>query len=158
MLDKIDRLILDHIQNGFPVEIRPYDAVASELNQNWGLTLSGLEVWERVLRLRKNGCIRRLGAVFNADRLGYKSTLCAAKAPQSQISEFAEMVNAYPQVTHNYLRSDDLNVWFTFSSDRGSALKEFITCLKTNSGIEDIFEMEAVRRFKVRAVFKLRKD
>lgn len=153
-LDRLDRLILNAIQSGFPVAPRPYRLLAEQLERDLDLPLSEDEVWRRVKALKSNGFIRRIGGVFNAGPLGYRSTLCAAKVPADKLESFSRLVNQAPQVTHNYLRSDELNVWFTFSSDRPEALGLFLADLKRQSGVEEIHVLEAEKLFKIKVDFK----
>lgn len=63
--------------------------------------------------MRESGLIRRLGANFQSAKLGFRSTLCAAKVPEEQLEQFIAEVNAIPGVTHNYLRNHSYNIWFT---------------------------------------------
>lgn len=155
-LDHIDRLILNSIQEDFPVESRPYQALAERINQAHRLSLTGDDVLGRVTNLKKNGYIRRLGAVFNARELGYNSTLCAARVPQDKVETFAARVNQAPQVTHNYLRSDELNVWFTFTSETQEELFNFLGKLKQETGVEEIHILESEKLFKIKVGFQLR--
>lgn len=153
-LDHWDRLILNTIQAGFPVAARPYQVLADRLNAEHQLKLTEEEVWARVAAMKRNGFIRRLGAIFNAGPLGYRSTLCAARAPKDKLSLFSELVNQAPQVTHNYLRSDDLNIWFTFTSDQPLELSDFLDWLKTESGVTDIHVLESEKLFKIKVNFQ----
>ena len=152
-LDRLDKLILNAIQSGFPVAARPYQALAEKLADD-EVSLSETEVWHRVKALRDNGFIRRMGAIFNAGPLGYRSTLCAAKVPEEKLEKFSGLVNQASQVTHNYLRSDALNVWFTFSSNCPEALGEFLAKLKRESGVNEIHVLEAEQLFKIKVDFK----
>lgn len=152
-LTRLDRLVLNAIQSDFPVESRPYEALARRLNAEHGLSLNGDEVWNAIKQLRTKGFIRRLGAVFNAAPLEYRSNLCAAKVPEDKMEKFAALVNSSPKVTHNYLRSDDFNVWFTFSAHKPDELSNFVDFLKTESGVEEIYALEAEKRFKIKVNF-----
>ena len=105
-IDATDRAILNRIQSDFPITARPYRQIANELD------LGEAEVLERVRRLKTAGIIRRIGGNFVPGRLGYVSTLCAARVPADKIDAFAAAVNRYPGVTHNYLRDNPYNVWF----------------------------------------------
>ncbi|MBT8368972.1 MAG: Lrp/AsnC family transcriptional regulator, partial [Deltaproteobacteria bacterium] len=107
-IDDIDRAILNRIQSDFPLTPRPYHTIGQELE------LSEDEVLKRVRRLKDTGIIRRIGGNFTPHALGFVSTLCAAKVPPDKIRQFAEAVNRYPGVTHNYRRDNSFNVWFTF--------------------------------------------
>ncbi|MGD9325976.1 MAG: Lrp/AsnC family transcriptional regulator, partial [Desulfobacterales bacterium] len=97
-LDEIDKAIINRIQSNFPIASRPYLVLAEDLD------LTEEEVLERVLRLKKTGIIRRIGGNFVPGKLGFVSTLCAARVPADKIDQFAEVVNRYPGVTHNYQR------------------------------------------------------
>lgn len=153
-LDRLDRLILNTIQGGFPVDTQPYQVLAERLNAEHNLELSGHEVWTRVAAMKRNGFIRRLGAIFNAGPLGYRSTLCAARVPEDKLMLFSGLVNQAPQVTHNYLRSDNLNIWFTFTSDQPLELSNFLTWLKAESGVEEVHVLESEKLFKIKVDFK----
>ena len=60
--------------------------------------------------LRKSRLIRRLGANFQSAKLGFRSTLCAAKVPEDKLDAFIAEVNQHVGVTHNYLRRHAYNV------------------------------------------------
>ena len=153
-LDRLDKLILNAIQRNFPVDGRPYAVLAERLNTERNLSLTEDEVWLRVKSLRDNGFIRRLGAVFNAGPLGYRSTLCAARVPADKLEAVAALVNAAPEVTHNYLRTDELNLWFTFTTNRSADLPAFLDKIRTRTGVEDIQVLDSEKLFKIKVDFK----
>jgi DNA-binding Lrp family transcriptional regulator len=148
-MDAVDKKILNILQTRFPVVPEPYDAVGAELG------ISGDEVLERVKRLKDNGVIRRIGAVFDSRKLGYTSTLCAARVPEKQVRSFVEVVNGYPGVTHNYRRSHEYNVWFTFIAPDPDALEKALAEIRQRTGITDVISMSAVRTYKINATFEL---
>ncbi|MDR1487229.1 MAG: Lrp/AsnC family transcriptional regulator [Deltaproteobacteria bacterium] len=154
-LDHIDTLILNAVQDDFPVCERPYYDLAQQLNQEHRLALDEKTLLERVNTLRDGGFLRRLGAIFNSAPLGYRSTLCAAKVPHYLLEEVAEIINQRPEVTHNYVRNDDFNVWFTFCHNRQSSLDDFLTQLRAIEGIGAIFDLPASKVYKIRAVFTI---
>ena len=146
-MDDIDKAILNRIQSDFPIASRPFLAVAEELN------LTEKEVLERIRRLKERGIIRRIGANFVPNKLGYVSTLCAAKVPQDKIDSFAEVVNRYDGVTHNYLRENSFNVWFTFIAPSMQEIKQHLEEIAQQTGISEILNLPATRVFKIRAQF-----
>jgi DNA-binding Lrp family transcriptional regulator len=146
-LDDIDKAIVNRIQSEFPITSRPYLAVADEL----GLTEK--EVLDRVARLKKDGIIRRIGANFVPDKLGFVSTLCAAKVPVDKIEHFARIVNRYPGVTHNYQRDNQYNVWFTFISPSMDEIEANLKKIAEDSGVSDILNLPATKVFKINAQF-----
>jgi len=48
----------------------------------------------RVQKMKDEGIIRRIGAVFDGAKLGRVSTLCAARVPEKRIDNFVQIVNA----------------------------------------------------------------
>ena len=102
--------ILNRIQSDFPITSRPYLTIAKSLG------FSENEVLKRITKLKQKGIIRRIGGNFVPEKLGFVSTLCAAKVPEDKIESFAAAVNRYPGVTHNYRRNNEFNIWFTFIS------------------------------------------
>jgi siroheme decarboxylase len=146
-LDDIDKAIINRIQSEFPIASRPYLEVANEL----GLTEK--EVLDRVVRLKKSGIIRRIGGNFVPGKLGFVSTLCAARVPADKIDHFAEIVNRYPGVTHNYLRDNSYNVWFTFISPSMDEIETNLKKIAQESGVSDILNLPATKVFKIKAQF-----
>jgi DNA-binding Lrp family transcriptional regulator len=154
-LTKKERLILNAAQERFPAVPRPFLALAEQLNDSHGLDLTEDSIIEALKSLKDRNYLRRLGAIFNSRPLGYLSTLCAAKVPEDKIEAFGALVNSFPQVTHNYVRNNPLNVWFTFSYENGEELAVLLERLKNETGVEEVFELSARKIYKIRAVFKL---
>jgi DNA-binding Lrp family transcriptional regulator len=147
--DDIDKKIINRIQSDFPIAERPYKVIADELDMDEALLL------ERVSSLKEAGFIRRIGGNFGPEKLGFTSTLCAAKVPSDKIDAFAAVVNEYPGVTHNYLRENDYNVWFTFISPSMDEIKKNLEEIKEKTGVYDVLNLPATDVFKIRAQFKL---
>ena len=148
-LDRTDRAILNEIQSHFPLRARPYREVSERLD------LTEKEVIFRVDRMARGGIIRRIGANFNSRKLGFTSTLCAARVPVERISEFVEKVNQYPGVTHNYEREGDFNIWFTFIAESQEIIESSLKEIKNNTGIEELISLPAVNIFKIRVDFEV---
>ena len=146
-LDEIDKAIINRIQSDFPIASRPYLVLAEDLD------LTEEEVLERVLRLKKIGIIRRIGGNFVPGKLGFVSTLCAARVPADKIDQFADVVNRYPGVTHNYQRDNAYNVWFTFIAPSVDEIDENLKQIAEETGIIDILNLPATKVFKIRAQF-----
>ena len=146
-LDDIDKAIINRIQSEFPITSRPYLELAKELE------LTEKEVLDRVVRLKKEGIIRRIGGNFVPGKLGFVSTLCAARVPADKIEHFAAIVNRYPGVTHNYLRDNPYNVWFTFISPSMDEIETNLKKIIEDSGVSDILNLPATKVFKINAQF-----
>ena len=138
-MDDIDKAILNRIQSDFPITSQPYQTIADELN------LTEKEVLDRVSRLKEMGIIRRIGANFVPAKLGYVSTLCAAKVPEDKIERFADVVNRFPGVTHNYRRENSFNVWFTFIAPSMEEIEQNLKEIEQETGIAEILNLPATR-------------
>lgn len=147
-IDEMDRRILDFAQSSFPICSRPYAEIGRELG------MGEEEVFERIRRMRRDGLIRRMGANFQSSRLGFVSTLCAAKVPEELKEDFINLVNAIPGVTHNYERKHDYNIWFTLISEKPERSKAILAELAAKSGIA-ILDLPATRLFKIRVDFPM---
>ncbi len=151
-LDELDKRILSVIQVDLPVAPRPYDVLAERLGADGG------EVLARVGRLRSGGVIRRIGAVFDSRRLGYSSTLVAARTPPERVEEVARLVNQLPGVTHNYSRQHDYNLWFTLTAESAEQIDRTLADLRRQTGIEDFHSLPALTVYKIRVHFALGED
>ncbi len=149
MIDDVDKAILNRIQSDFPIKSKPYHAIAEDLG------LTGEDVIQRLTRLKTEGIIRRIGGNFMPGKLGFVSTLCAAKVPEDQIDQFAQAVNRYPGVTHNYTRDSRFNLWFTFIAPSMAEIEENIRKISEETGIDDIINLPATKVFKIKAHFDL---
>jgi len=148
-MDEIDKKILNILQEEFPLEERPFLIVAEKCG------ISEDEALSRIQKLKDEGIIRRIGAVFDGSKLGRVSTLCAARVPEEKIDGFVQIVNANKNVTHNYRRNNEYNIWFTVSAASAKELEKFLKEVKEKTGVTDILDMRAVRTFKINASFDL---
>lgn len=142
-MDGIDKKLLNEIQSGFPITKRPYEDLGARVN------CPEDEILERIKRLKGEGIIRRIGGNFNSQRLGFATTLCAAKVSDDKINRFVEVVNKYPGVTHNYLRNHHYNIWFTFVAPSMNVINGYIEEIIKHTGVREILNLPAVRTFKL---------
>lgn len=147
-MDAYDRKILDIIQSKYPIAARPYAEVGAQL----GLTEA--EVLARVRALKQKGVIRRIGANFQSNKLGWQSTLCAARVPEDQVESFVAEVNRHPGVTHNYLRQHSYNVWFTCVGPSMEAVRETLGEISRATGIS-VLNLPAEKLFKIKVDFAM---
>ncbi len=146
-MNELDKAILNRIQTRFPLTERPFAAIAEEL----GSTES--EILDRVSRLKESGIIRRIGGNFVPGKLGFVSTLCAAQVPEEKVGLFARTVNAFSGVTHNYIREDTFNVWFTFIAPSMDIIRDHLGAIIEKTGVDRILNLPATHVFKIKAKF-----
>ena len=108
-LDDLDRAIINRLQGGFPVCDRPYAMVAGAVGADEA-TLIG-----RLGDLLAEGTLTRFGPMFDVERMGGAFSLCALAAPRDDYERVTALVNAHPEVAHNYERDHALNMWFVLA-------------------------------------------
>ncbi len=147
-LTEQQKRLLNIIQTDFPICAHPY----AELGKRLGI--SEEEALADVRALREGRIIRRLGANFQSAKLGFRSTLCAAKVPEEQLEEFVSIVNSYTGVTHNYLRQHVYNVWFTFIGPSWEDVCASLEEITQKTGIP-ILNLPAKKLYKIRVDFQM---
>lgn len=147
MPDDLDRRLLDRVQRDFPLEPRPFQALARELG------VGESDVIERVRGLHDAGIVRQIGPVFDLHRLGYTSTLCAAEVGADDVENVARHINAYPEVTHNYLRAASFNMWFTLVAPSQSRIDAIMAEISSINGVRNLISLPAEHTFKINVHF-----
>lgn len=143
IVDETDKKILNTIQKEFPIAGRPF----AEIGKN--LCLAEKEVLERVIKLKSEGYIRRIGPVLERKKLNYASTLCGVKVHRDILLDFVKELNMHKGVTHNYERDGDLNIWFTITAKKIEDIDAYL------AGLEEKYELK-IYRFPERKVFKIK--
>ncbi len=151
-MDNTDRKLLNLLQQDFPVTARPFDAVGELIGTGGG------EVIERLQSLRERGYIRRLGASLNPRKLGYTSTLAAAKVPPEHLDATIEYINSFPHITHNYERDDEFNIWFTVIAKSESEIELILEDILENTGATEVINLPATSFYKIKVGFRLEED
>jgi len=148
-LDDLDKAILNEIQLDFPLVEKPFQDLASRLGSDED------EILRRIRRLTKKGAIRRIGPIINIKKAGGESTLAALQAPDERIDEVAQIINSFNEVSHNYLRPDKYNIWFTVSAPSRQHLDEVLDQIKLRTGCS-LIELPTVRLFKIGVKFDVK--
>ncbi len=138
--------LLYQMQHAFPMTQKPFAQIAKTLDS------SETQVIEAVRALKEEGIIRQTSAIFDTKRLGYASSLVAFKVNEAQIAQAAQIINAHPGVSHNYLRNHDYNIWFTMAvaPDSKFGLERTIQILKEQTGAEDAIILPTLKMFKIK--------
>ncbi|WP_321492863.1 Lrp/AsnC family transcriptional regulator [uncultured Desulfobacter sp.] len=147
--DQTSKDILNRIQADFPIHPRPYKILAQELG------LSEDQLIDRIGQMKQEMIIRRIGGNFSPDRLGFYSTLCAARVAPDKIELFTSTVNEFRGVTHNYQRDHQYNIWFTFIAPSTQEINENLETISQKTGVTEILNLPATHVFKIAANFKV---
>jgi DNA-binding Lrp family transcriptional regulator len=128
-MDEIDKRIINALQDGFPICDAPYRRVAAELE------LTEQDLISRLKTLLENGTLTRFGPLYNAEQMGGALTLAAVKAPQDRFDEIAEIINAFPEIAHNYARNHELNMWFVIATETPEQVQQTIDTIEQQTGL-----------------------
>ncbi|RZN60633.1 AsnC family transcriptional regulator [Methanonatronarchaeum sp. AMET6-2] len=146
-MDEIDKEILEALQSDFPVKEKPFEKLAAELD------IQTDELLLRIEKLTEKGFIRRIAPIIDSREIGLTGTLVAMKVPEHKVEDVAETVSQYTEVSHNYERNHEYNLWFTLSATSRNRIKEIISEIESETGIEDIIELPSIQMFKIGVSF-----
>jgi DNA-binding Lrp family transcriptional regulator len=119
--------LLNEFQRDFPLCPAPFAELAVRLGVGEKLVLTELE------RLRREGKISRVGAVFAPKRIG-ASTLAAMAVPPERLAAVAATVNRFPEVNHNYEREHRYNLWFVVTAASEGRLQATLGAIEKAAG------------------------
>jgi DNA-binding Lrp family transcriptional regulator len=153
-LDDLDKRLLNLMQGSFPIAPRPYQHVAAKAG------IDEQEAIVRVQRLLDERIIRQVTPIFDTRALGYSSMLVAAKVDAENPWRAANIINAHPGVSHNYLRNHEFNIWFTIATEPGSPLgvDGTLEALAKEAGAESVRQLPTLQLFKIRMDLEMEGD
>lgn len=105
-LTALERQYVLLTQSGLPIVAQPYQQIAEKLQ------ISVAEVLAMTTDLKERGIIRRIAAVPNHYKLGYRyNGMTVWDVQDKYVSEFGKAVGQLPFVSHCYLRPRHLPHW-----------------------------------------------
>jgi DNA-binding Lrp family transcriptional regulator len=118
---------------------RPFQALGDALGESETLT-SGEAA---------DGLVRRIGPILDMRKLGCSGVLVALNVPKQEVDCVAQLVNRYPEVSHNYLRPNEsgYNLWFTVSA-KEQRIREILCEIESISG-RRMLVLPTLRIFKI---------
>ncbi|MFZ2300432.1 MAG: AsnC family transcriptional regulator [Gallionella sp.] len=139
-MDELDRSIINELQGGFPVCDRPFAEVAARLHT------TEQELISRIDLLLKGGILSRFGPMYHAERMGGSLSLAAMKIPESDFDRVAEIVNAVPEVAHNYARDHVLSMWFVLATETPGQHAATIERIERETGYP-VYDMPKIKEY-----------
>lgn len=164
-MDKLDLQILRELQDDFPLSERPYEVIADRLQ------ISSEQLWDRVKWMLDEGVIRRLGASFDSNKLGFSSTLAAVSVRPECVDRAAEIIGGFAEVTHSYLRQPPrlptqggaagtgvFNIWFTIIATNNERIKNILEQVRMSLSLKNsqVLNLPVKRLFKLNTRFDAR--
>jgi DNA-binding Lrp family transcriptional regulator len=127
-MDELDRMLVNRLQEGIDVVERPFAAIAAELG------IPEAEVCGRLQRLVDEGLLTRFGPMIDAEAFGGAFTLAAMRVPAHDFERVAALVNAHPEVAHNYRREHRFNMWFVVAAERPEGIGRVLEEIEHETG------------------------
>lgn len=149
-LDTLDYALVEAIQEGLPLVVRPYAQVGALIGA------SEADVLSRLTRLLDHGIIKRLGIIVRHHELGFRANaMVVLNIPDEQVDEVGRCIGASGLVNLCYQRPRRLPDWpynlfcMIHGKDRDAVL-EHLEHLRDQCGLTD-FQCEILfskQRFK----------
>lgn len=128
-LEETDRRIINALQGNFPLSDEPYRAAAEALG------IGENELLARLQRLLDARILTRFGPMFQIERMGGRFVLAAMRVPEVDFDRIAAIVNAFPEVAHNYRREHAFNMWFVLATETPEGIAETISRIERATGL-----------------------
>ncbi len=124
---ELEKRLLNDFQHGLPMSPAPFADIAAQLD------VSEDEVLDAFSKLQAEGAISRIGPVFTPNRIG-ASTLAAMSIPAERLERTARVINAFPEVNHNYERDHVFNLWFVVTASSEEHLDSVLREIEQHAG------------------------
>ena len=128
-LSPLERDFINNYQGNFPLEERPFESIATQLS------CTEDKLIETINSLKNQKLLSRFGPLYDATRLGGGLTLAAIIVPEDRYQIVTELVNAYPEVAHNYRREHELNMWFVLATETPIEIVQIISSIEKKTGL-----------------------
>lgn len=128
-LDATDRALINALQGGFPLCDEPYRAVGEALG------LNATDVLARLQNLLDRKVLTRFGPMYQIEKIGGAFVLAALTVPEDDYERVAAIVNALPEVAHNYRREHRLNMWFVLATETPAGITHASARIEAATGL-----------------------
>jgi DNA-binding Lrp family transcriptional regulator len=148
-LTQFDKQLLNIVQTGLPLTPAPFADIAKQLGSDEKTVIARISI------LKEQGLIRRFGAFFDAESLGYLGRLVAIKVDSELLPNVARELNSWPQVTHNDERDNEYNLWFTLQARDETTLSALLLAVEKMPGVSEVISMPTAERYKINVEFQI---
>ena len=145
-MNELKRRLIDGWQGGFPLVERPFAVVAERLGTDEGAVLQALR------ELLADGALTRFGPLYQIERLGGAFSLAALQAPEADFEQITALVNAFPEVAHNYRRDHALNMWFVLATETPAKMGDTVERISKATDLP-VFNFPKEREYFIEARF-----
>jgi len=129
-LNQLEFRFINQYQGGFLLQQRPFLSIAKQLN------CSEQTLLDTIGGLLDKSFLTRFGPLYDAVQLGGGLTLAAMSVEQDDYDRIAHVVNAFPQVAHNYRREHELNMWFVLATESPDEIETTISAIEKKTSLK----------------------
>ncbi len=148
---EIEKSILNRIQKDWKISEMPFKEIAKGMNIDEDVLIRYID------DLKKENIIREISAIFNASSLGYESALIAFEVPEPNVQRAAIVINEHSGVSHNYLRDNKYNLWFTLTL-RERSFEEEVKSIAGKVKAKNYLILKNERLFKIGVMLNIGED
>lgn len=146
-MDALDKRIVRAMQEEFPLVDAPYREIAARVG------VSEAELLARLKHFRREGKIRKMGAVLRHREVGYAANALGAWiVPEERVAEVAARMAAHPAVSHCYDRVTapqwPYNVYTMLHGHSRGECAAIAAQLAAENGLESCAMLYSVREWK----------
>lgn len=148
-MTSLDKHLLSVIQRHFPLVAKPYSAIAAVLH------CEEKDVLTRIDYLKQQKIIRQISAIFDPPAVGYRTCLVAMSVSEEHLQHAIDVINRELGVSHNYLRDDEFNIWFTIAIPPGCDMESEIHRLSDAALARKSLLLPATKIYKIAVVMNM---
>ncbi len=136
MLNSLDKDIIRKLQEDLPLVKEPYRKLAEDLG------ISEEKLMERLEDFKKQGILKRVGAVLRHRKVGYKANAMVVwDIPREKVDQAAKVMITYPMLSHCYEREKTeewpYNMYTMIHCESTEECKEIISDIMNQIGKYD---------------------
>ncbi len=142
-----DKKIIQLLQEDLPDTITPYKTIASRLG------ISENQLLAKIARYRKNGILRRLGAVVRHQEVGYTHNMLVVwEVSEHLLAATGNHMSAHPEITHCYERATlpewPYNLFTMVHGTSRKACEDFVERMSREAGIDNYQILKSLKELK----------
>lgn len=147
---EVAQLLVDHFQSDFPLEASPFSIMAKKIGTSEQLVMETLQ------KMEVDGLISRIGPIYKTNRVG-KSFLAACRIAPESIEHASEIINAFKEINHNYIRENDLNFWFVVTGANDEIINGVCSQIEKQCNTI-VFRFKMIKPYKIDLSFNEKID
>jgi len=147
LLNEVEGRVLAVLQDGLPRSQTPFCEMARAVGISTDDLLAVLERWLR------DGTIRRLGAVVDHFRVGWRDgAMVVWKIPADRVADVGALLAGFKEVSHAYERETapgwDYNLYTMVHETTAQAIRRTVERMSRAVGVTDYLILSTLRELK----------